>query len=380
MTEGSYTFNRQFTTIIVVTAVAVMLYLLAPVLPPFLIAMAMAYIANPAVTYFEKVRGIPRTITILAGSLLLSGIFVVVGLLLWPTLKDQFSRYSTLLPVYVESAHKAARSALSLPELDLSNKESLQPSENSESAVERQSGADDPDADNASSTKQGELIDMARQSIPQAGDVAAKTATLVKDSTAALLRILSSLFLIPVVGFYLLRDWNRLTKSVFKIVPRSYRKRTIRIAKTADKVLGGFLRGQGLVMLALAAMYSSGLLLIGLDFALLIGICAGLLSFVPFLGTITGLVMAILSVVVQSLGWLEFGLVLLVFSIGQFIEGNFLTPKLVGDEIDFHPVAVIFAVATGAQLLGVVGVLIALPVGAVLWAVAKEIVLEQSTD
>ena len=356
-------------------AVGVFLYLLAPILPPFLIAMAIAYVSNPAVTYFEEVRGIPRTITILVGALVLAGTLVSAGLLVWPTLKDQVSRYRVLLPVYVQTLQESVQEALGTAETDLSNAEEKGGSSETSRDTDSRSG-DSQSVEN----RQDDFIDMARQSIPQAGDVAAKTATLVKDSTAALIRLISTLFLVPVIGFYLLRDWNRLSRAVLTLVPRQYRKRTIRIARTADTVLGGFLRGQGLVMLALAGMYSTGLLLIGLDFALLIGVCAGLLSFVPFLGTVAGLVMATFSVIVQSPGWIEFGLVVLVFSIGQFIEGNFLTPRLVGDEIDFHPVAVIFAVAAGAQLMGVIGVLVALPAGAVFWAVVKDVVLQRSND
>ncbi len=375
MSDHRFRSNDQLPKLLVVAGIVALLwivYLLAPALPPFLIALVVAYLANPAVTYCEN-KGVPRTITILCGSLTLAGTCVLAAILLWPTLEDQITRYRDALPGYAEDALKIVNSFATETE----------PSKNAEGRSDTDSNNAALDHTNSSAVAtetlapediaRQKLAVLAEQTIPNAGSVAAKTAAIVKESTMSLIRLLSALLIIPVVGFYLLRDWNRITEVVTELIPESRKDRALSIARTADEVLGGFMRGQGLVMLSLAIIYSIGLFLIGVDFSLLIGICAGLLSFVPFLGTAIGLLMATLAVAAQSLGWQTFGLVIFVFCVGQFIEGNFLTPRLVGDKIDFHPVAVIFAIAVGAQLLGIVGVLIALPLAAVMWAVIKDI-------
>lgn len=162
-----------------------------------------------------------------------------------------------------------------------------------------------------------------------------------------------------------------LTARIREMLPRAMEPTVVRLAGECDEVLGAFLRGQLMVMLALGAVYSTGLWLIGLDVALIIGMAAGLLSFVPYLGFAIGLLAASIAAIVQYQDIMHFLMVLAVFGVGQMLEGMVLTPWLVGDRIGLHPVAVIFAVMAGGQLFGFFGILLALPVAAVVMVLLR---------
>jgi len=177
---------------------------------------------------------------------------------------------------------------------------------------------------------------------------------------------LVNLVLVPVVAFYLLRDWNGIVARMHGLFPPALQPRVARLARETDAVLGAFLRGQLLVMLALAFIYSAGLWLIGLDLALPIGLVAGLVSFVPYLGFIVGLAAASVAAFFQFQDVWMLMWVLAVFGAGQALDGMLITPTLVGERIGLHPVAVIFAVLAGGQLFGFFGVLLALPAAAVI--------------
>ena len=188
----------------------------------------------------------------------------------------------------------------------------------------------------------------------------------VGKSGGVLAAAVLSLFLIPILTFYLLRDWDSFMAHLGALIPDSQRETVFALAKETDTVLGAFLRGQVLVMLALAIIYSLGLSLVGLKFAVAIGVVAGLVSFVPYLGFVFGIVLAGLTVVLEPNPFWNLIGVIVTFTVAQLIEGSFLTPKLVGDRIGLHPVLVIFAVAAGGQLFGFFGILLALPAAAVL--------------
>jgi predicted PurR-regulated permease PerM len=180
----------------------------------------------------------------------------------------------------------------------------------------------------------------------------------------ALIGIIANILLLPVVLFYLLRDWDGFVSSMGELVPREWHDKTVSIAKEIDQVLAEFLRGRLTVMLAMSAFYALGLWLAGLDMALPIGLIAGLLGFVPYLGIALGLSLALLVAALQFTSFGQVVPVLLVFGIGQLLEGMVLTPKLVGNRIGLHPVIVIFALLAGGQLFGFAGLLLALPVSA----------------
>jgi predicted PurR-regulated permease PerM len=191
-------------------------------------------------------------------------------------------------------------------------------------------------------------------------------------SSLALLGWLGNLFLVPVVAFYLMRDWDLLMARLRGLLPRRHEGLVVRLAGECHEVLAAFLRGQLLVMLALGVIYSSGLMLVGLELGLLIGVLAGLASIVPYMGFVVGFGAAVAACLFQ------FGLdpypllgVGAVFMVGQMLEGMLLTPLLVGDRIGLHPVAVIFAILAGGQLFGFTGVLLALPVAAVIMVLIR---------
>jgi predicted PurR-regulated permease PerM len=188
----------------------------------------------------------------------------------------------------------------------------------------------------------------------------------VTGSGANLLLSLTNLALIPVVAFYLMRDWDRLKDKVMGLFPVDWQGKAGFMVGEADEVVGAFLRGQFLVMCALALIYGAGLWMVGVQLAMVLGVIAGLASIVPYLGFIVGI---LVSSVVAYAQFQELGVLLwvaLVFGIGQAIESMVLTPLLVGDRIGLHPVAVIFALMAGGQLAGFVGVVLALPVAAVI--------------
>jgi predicted PurR-regulated permease PerM len=210
------------------------------------------------------------------------------------------------------------------------------------------------------------LKEAARGYWKEAGKALLGVLGTVSAGGQAVLSWLMNLLLIPVVTFYLLRDWDRLVEGVRTLLPRAAEPTVSRLTREIDAVLGAFIRGQLMVMLALGMLYAVGLWLVGLDLAFIIGMAAGMLSIVPYLGTLVGVVAAVTAALFQFQDVLHPVLALAVFAVGQSLEGMVLTPKLVGDRVGLHPVAVIFAVLAGGQLFGFLGVLLALPVASAL--------------
>ena len=188
----------------------------------------------------------------------------------------------------------------------------------------------------------------------------------LSGSGADMLLALANLALVPVVAFYLMRDWDRLVGKALSVFPLVWQGKITHIVSEADEVVGAFLRGQFVVMCTLGVVYSFGLWLVGLQLAFLLGVMAGLASIVPYLGFTVGVLASCIAAYAQYGDWSVLLWVLLVFGIGQAIESMVLTPVLVGDRIGLHPVAVIFALMAGGQLAGFVGVVVALPVAAVI--------------
>ena len=197
-------------------------------------------------------------------------------------------------------------------------------------------------------------------------------------SGVAFFGALATAALTPVVAFYFMRDWPELIAGLRRVVPKTVLPRAGALASECDSILIGFFAGQFMVMLALATIYSAGLLALGVKGGLAIGVIAGLLSIVPYLGGAIGLVIGLLSALYQFQDWFHPTMVLMVFMVGQVIESTVLTPWLVGDRIGLHPVAVIFALMAGGQLFGLVGVLIALPVAAVIVVALKQVLSASS--
>jgi predicted PurR-regulated permease PerM len=207
----------------------------------------------------------------------------------------------------------------------------------------------------------------------QTGSLVKGLFSSVGQSGLAVAAWVANLVLIPVVMFYLLRDWDVMMDKIGFLLPRNVEKKVTLWAQECDEVLGAFIKGQLLVMLALGVIYSLGLWSVGLDLALLVGMLAGLASIVPYMGFIVGIVAAGVAAMLQFNDLTMLAWVGVVFAIGQALEGMVLTPLLVGDRIGLHPVAVIFAIMAGGQLFGFVGILIALPVAAVIMVLLRHL-------
>jgi predicted PurR-regulated permease PerM len=318
-----------------------LLYLLAPVLTPFLAAAVLAYIGDPLVDRLEA-RKLSRTLSVVTVFVILSVCVLILLLILVPMLERQISLLITKLPQYLRWLQETG-----IPQLSV------------------HLGFDGPLLDLAA------LQESLRGQWQQAGGAVKGVVGVVSRSGLTLLAVVANLVLIPVVTFYTLRDWDILVERVHELIPRRYEAVVARLARSSDEVLGAFLRGQLTVMLALGIIYSVGLGFVGLELALLIGMLAGVVSFVPYLGFIVGIIVAGIAALMQFQELTPLLYVAIVFGVGQMIEGMVLTPMLVGEKIGLHPVAVIFAVLAGGQLFGFFGILLALPVAAVVMVVLR---------
>ena len=186
----------------------------------------------------------------------------------------------------------------------------------------------------------------------------------VIDNGFAFINLLSLLLISPIVAFYMLRDWHKFTAKIEDLIPKKHKEVVLEGVNEVNKIISGYLRGQALVCLSLGTFYSCGLWLVGLDLGILVGFIAGIISFIPYVGSISGFLMAMILVISQYGTLPKILAVLIVFGLGQFIEGNFLTPKLVGENIGLHPVWVMFALLAGGVLLGLLGMIIAVPLAA----------------
>jgi predicted PurR-regulated permease PerM len=188
----------------------------------------------------------------------------------------------------------------------------------------------------------------------------------VWQSSVAMISLLSLLLITPVVAFYLLRDWNRMMEAIKAYLPVNRRETIIDLGRQVDATLAGFLRGQGLVCVILGTFYAVALTVAGLNFAVVIGLISGLLTFIPYVGSITGFVLSMGIAFAQFDVWWMWVIIAAIFLFGQAVEGNIITPKLVGDAVNLHAVWVIFALMAGGALFGFTGVLLAVPVAAVI--------------
>ncbi len=206
----------------------------------------------------------------------------------------------------------------------------------------------------------------------QTGGVIGTVISEVTRSGFVLVSVVMNIALTPVVAFYMMRDFDIVVQRLREMIPREHEQMVVSLIKECDEVLSAFLRGQLMVMVLLGVLYATGLMLVGLELALLIGMIAGLASIVPYLGFVVGISAALVAAAFQFQDFLH-PIYVVVFMVGQLVESFVLTPWLVGDQIGLHPVAVIFAVLAGGQLFGFVGVLIALPVAAVLMVIIRHL-------
>ncbi len=327
-----------------------LLWLLGPVLTPFVIAALLAYLGDPLVDRLERLR-LSRTGGVVIVFSLMTLSLVGVVLLLIPMLERQISTLIDQFPNYRDWVTKIA-----LP------------------WISQRIGVDIEvlNIDNG--------FAVIKEHWQQAGGVAATVWGGISKSGLVIISWVINLALIPVVAFYLLRDWDVMVDKIRRLIPRPMEPTVARLASESDSVLGGFLRGQLSVMLALGLIYWIGLWIVGIDLALLIGVIAGLVSFIPYLGAIVGIGIGLIAALVQYGDWTHVIMVCAVFGVGQIMESVALTPLLVGDRIGMHPVAVIFAVMAGGQLFGFIGVLVALPVAAVVMVLLRYLYAEYTAS
>jgi len=336
-TIAEYTFTKRQMRFWLIGLVifCIVLWLLSDVLLPFVAAMAIAYLLAPSVARLESWQ-LPRWLAsaiVMVGflTLLIAAVFLLV-----PLVRAQIGQLAETLPAYA---------SLLRDELEPLLKDIL----------EQMSARDVESLRTAAGNYAGEMVSwfgVVLQSVVTSG--------------WALFDILSLLFITPVVAFYILKDWDKFLERVDAWLPRAHADTIRRQLRAVDATLGGFVYGQASVCLVLALYYAIGLSVAGLNFALVVGILAGLLSFIPFVGFVVGLVLSVGLAFGQFNDVWSIGLVLFVFLLGQFLEGYVLHPKMVGESTGLHPVWVIFALMAGGALLGPIGILVAVPLAAVI--------------
>jgi predicted PurR-regulated permease PerM len=323
---------RFWLVLLLVTLICV--YLLRSVLLPFVAGMAVAYLLDPVCDRLERWK-LSRTWATTLVTVCFVLLCALVLLLIIPAVVSQIATFVERAPEYVSALQREATAALEVlrDRLDPATQERLP-------ALLRDS------ADKVFTWVTGVLGGIVSGGV-------------------AFFNFVALLVITPVVAFYLLRDWDRMVAKADDALPRKHQATVRRLAREVDDTLAGFLRGQGTVCLSLAVFYALGLTLAGLDFGLVVGLIAGFLSFIPYVGSLVGLVLSVGLALAQFDNWISVVIVAAVFFVGQAIEGNVLTPKLVGERVGLHPVWVMFALLAGGALFGFVGVLLAVPVAAV---------------
>jgi len=319
-------------------------YSVSSILTPFVLGGVLGYLLNPVAERLQKL-GFSR----LGASLLLLAVFVVVvgvaGLVLIPVLVRQFQGFIESFPGYLAALQNLFS--------DWSDRLTI-----SYNAFLKQHGLE-------ASLPTLDLQKWFNEFVGENTAYIGGFARSLLSRGVALINIVSVLVVTPVVAFYLLLDWDKMLAILYDLVPPRHRRAAHELADGIDKAMAGFLRGQSAVCLFLGSWYALGLSLIGLNFGFLIGVVAGFLSLIPYVGSITAFVLSISVAVVQ--GWPEWSLALeavLVVSVGLFLDGNVLSPRLVGASVGLHPVWLMFALFAFGALFGFVGVIIAAPAAA----------------
>ncbi|MCB9966059.1 MAG: AI-2E family transporter [Geminicoccaceae bacterium] len=336
------TTRKVWTWTIALIVFLLLLYVLNDVLLPFVAGLVVAYLLDPLADRLEAM-GTSRT---WATALLTVGfLLVVLGgvVLLVPVIESQASALAQAFPQAIDSIWSSAKPLI-------------------EGLRERFDIAGDEELQQALTSNAGSAAGWAKNILGG-----------LLTGGMAIVNIVSLLFITPVVSFYLVRDWDSMIETVDGWLPRDHRDTIRQLLGEIDSSIAGFLRGQVSVCVILGLFYGIGLAVIGLSGGLLVGLLAGLLSFIPYVGSITGFVasMGLAAVQFGPTNFLMLGLTAGIFFVGQAVEGNFLTPKLVGDRIGLHPVWVIFALLAGGALFGFLGVMLAVPVAAAIGVLVR---------
>ena len=323
----------------------VLLWLLNDILLPFVVGAVVAYFFDPVVLRLDRI-GLSRTWATATVTILAALITVGAAMAILPPLFGQIEGLILKAPEYtVRAAERLQpmiepiRSKLGLDPLSLQ-----------------------------------ELKTEAAQWAGQALSVLGSVASRVAQRGYAIINLFALLFLTPVVTFYLLRDWPKVLAAIDSALPLDHAANIRTVAREANAAVAGYVRGQALVCLCLGSIYGVGLSLVGLQFGFVIGLIAGFISFIPYVGTLVGAILAIGMALAQfPPDWLSVVKVGVVFLIGHLLESNVLSPKLVGDRVGLHPVWIMFALLAGGTLFGFVGVLVAVPVAAVAGVIVRHL-------
>ncbi|MCX7564832.1 AI-2E family transporter [Sulfitobacter sp. F26169L] len=317
-------------------AFLVILWYLGDVLLPFVLGSAIAYFLDPVADRLQ-LMGLSRAMSTALITILAIVIFVIMALLVIPTLVSQAINLFEIAP-------------------DLTKRLTAFLTERFPSLLEE------------GSTLRSSIMSLGTV-VQERGGAVLETAL---SSAAGIINIIMLFVIVPVVAVYMLLDWDRMIAHIDGLLPRDHAPVIRRLARDIDKTLASFIRGMGTVCLILGTYYAIALMLVGLQFGLVVGFVAGLVTFIPYLGALIGGVLAIGLALFQFWGdWFSIGLVGGIFVIGQVIEGNVLTPKLVGDSVGLHPVWLILALSVFGTLFGFVGMLVAVPVAAAMGVIAR---------
>lgn len=326
-----------------------LVYLLSPILTPFLVGALLAYLADPLVNLLARLH-VPRVLGVVIVFVIIALLILLVLFLLLPIVEKQIAILINRVPLIIDWVQQVFVPWLNA-HFDIQAKFSL---DNLKERLSENSG--------------------------KVKDMAGLITSALTHSTFAIVAFFSNLLLIPVVTFYLLRDWPKVKNGMTNLIPNKKRDRFVGLARECDEVVGAFFKGQLLVMLGLAIVYSTGLWLAGLSVALFVGLLSGLVAIVPYLGFVVGILTASIAMYLETHQISSVAWVWLVYMIGQACESMVFTPLLVGDKIGLHPVAVIFAVLAGGVLFGFVGVLLALPVSAVILVLLKHFFVSKDNE
>ena len=335
MNKSEINTQRYMLILAVLLIVGSLMYALRSVLLPFVVGTVVAYFLDPVVNRLTRNLKISRSaatsIVLVSFLLILLPILILLGMMAI----SQVSDFLLNLPGYIESFGAKIKiwivqAQTHFPSIIPSNRADIM------------------------------------RNFGESAKPLVKLLQKIISNGFALVNVISLLLISPIVAFYMLRDWHNFTGKIYDLIPQKNKQNVIDGAKAVDRIISGYLRGQALVCVILGSFYSFGLWLVDLHLGILVGFIAGLISFIPYVGSISGFLMAIVLVVTQYGTLPKILEVVAVFLIGQFLEGNFLTPKLVGENIGLHPVWVMFALLAGGVLLGLLGMIIAVPVAAII--------------
>ena len=326
----------------VALGLGILLWLLSPVLTPFLLGAILAYILQPGVAWLVRHR-VPRGIAALLMMLVFALLVSLLALLVFAVVQKEGPQLKAQIPALISHLHDWAQPKLTLLGFaDVFDFSSLR-----------------------------DMLTTQFESSAQTVALAAWKS--LRTSSNLMITLIGDLVMVPLVLYYLLYDWNTMLARLAGIVPRRWLPKTLELVVEMDRTLSQYLRGQLLVMAVLAVFYGLTLTIAGFEIALPIGIFTGLAVFIPYAGFATGLALALLAALLQFGSLYGFVAIAIIYGIGQILESMFLTPRLVGERIGLHPLAVIFALLAFGQLFGFFGVLLALPVSAIISTALREV-------